>query len=167
MRAASSREPRSVYRQNDFGVTAGGPVVIPKLYDGRNKTFFFASFEGFRNRVGANDTILSVPTPEMYRGDFSNWVDQNNRQIPIYDPRDHSARIRAAPDLFATRFRTTRSRRALLNASAKQSCPYGQAVTPNRGGSPGHQRVCSQQLHRDRWNTALLPPTNGARRATR
>ena len=60
--------------------------VIPKLYDGRNKTFFFASFEGFRNRVGANDTILTVPTPEMYRGDFSNWVDQSGKLIPIYDP---------------------------------------------------------------------------------
>ena len=57
-------------------------MVIPKLYDGRNKTFFFASFEGFRNRVGANDTILTVPTPEMYRGDFSNWVDQSGKQIP-------------------------------------------------------------------------------------
>ena len=91
MRAASSRATRSVYRQNDFGVTAGGPVVIPKLYDGRNKTFFFASFEGFRNRVGANDTILTVPTPEMYRGDFSNWVDQSGRQIPIYDPAHNAA----------------------------------------------------------------------------
>ena len=99
---------RSVYRQNDFGVTAGGPVVIPKLYDGRNKTFFFASFEGFRNRVGANDTILTVPTPEMYNGDFSNWVDQNGRQIPIYDPattrpnpsgsRLHPRRLPEQPD---------------------------------------------------------------------
>ncbi len=44
------------------------------------------AYEGFRNRVGANATILSVPTPEMYGGDFRNWVDQNNRLIPIYDP---------------------------------------------------------------------------------
>ena len=75
-----------VYRQNDFGATASGPVVIPKLYDGRNRTFFFFAFEGFRNREGANDTILSVPTAEMYNGDFFNWVDQNNRLITIYDP---------------------------------------------------------------------------------
>ena len=54
---------RSVYRQNDFGFTAGGPVWVPKIYNGRDKTFFFVSYEGFRNRVGANDTILSVPTP--------------------------------------------------------------------------------------------------------
>ena len=58
---------RSVYRQNDYGFTAGGPVYLPKLYDGRNKSFFFISYEGFRNRVGANASIFSVPTPEMFR----------------------------------------------------------------------------------------------------
>ncbi len=59
---------------------------VPKLYNGRNRTFFFFAFEGFRNRVGANDTILSVPTPEMYSGDFSKWVDASGKLIPIYDP---------------------------------------------------------------------------------
>lgn len=77
---------RSVLRQNNYGATAGGPVVIPKIYNGRNRTFFFAAFEGFRNRAGANDTILSVPTPEMYDGNFTNWVDQQNRLLLIYDP---------------------------------------------------------------------------------
>src|SRR5436190_2831799 len=77
---------RTIYRQNDFGFSASGPVWIPKLYNGRNKTFFFVSYEGFRNRVGANSTILTVPTPEMYKGDFRNWVDPSNKQIPIYDP---------------------------------------------------------------------------------
>ena len=79
-------QTRSIYRQNDYGATASGPVWIPKLYNGRDKTFFFVSYEGFRNRVGANNTILSVPTPEMYKGDFRNWVDQNNKLITIYDP---------------------------------------------------------------------------------
>ena len=69
------------------GSTAGGPVYIPKLYNGKNKTFFFASYEGFRNRNGASSgTFYNVPTPEMYNGDFSNWVDQNNKLYPIYDP---------------------------------------------------------------------------------
>src|SRR5581483_7200569 len=39
---------RSVYKQNDFGGTLGGPVVLPKLYNGRNKTFFYFAYEGFR-----------------------------------------------------------------------------------------------------------------------
>ena len=50
---AFSAATKAVYKQNDFGVTAGGPVWIPKMYNGRNKTFFFFSYEGFRNRVGA------------------------------------------------------------------------------------------------------------------
>lgn len=77
---------RSVLRQNNFGATAGGPITLPKIYNGRNRTFFFAAYEGFRNRAGANDQILSVPTPEMYNGDFRNWVDQQNRPLLIYDP---------------------------------------------------------------------------------
>jgi hypothetical protein len=78
---------KNEYKQNNFGFTLGGPVYIPKLYNGKNKTFFFFSYEGFRNRNGASTgTWLSVPSPEMYNGDFSNWVDANNRQFVIYDP---------------------------------------------------------------------------------
>ena len=78
---------KSVYKQNDFGVTVGGPVSFPKLYNGKNKTFFFASYEGFRNRVGAgNGSLSSVPPPEFYTGDLHNWVDGNGKIYQIYDP---------------------------------------------------------------------------------
>jgi len=78
---------RAVYKQNDFGATAGGPVYLPKLYDGRNKTFFFGSYEGFRNRVGAgNGTFFSVPPPEFYTGDLHNYVDGNGKLFQVYDP---------------------------------------------------------------------------------
>ncbi len=127
---------RSIYRQNDFGFTAAGPVYIPKLYDGRNKTFFFVSYEGFRNRVGANDTFLSVPTPEMYSGNFSNWVDQNGRAIPIYDPnttRPNPAGTGSIRDAYpgnqipVSQFSTT----------ARSIADFGKAVQPNRGFAPG------------------------------
>src|SRR5205085_9040632 len=39
---------KSVYKQNDFGATLGGPIYVPKLYNGRNRTFFFISYEGLR-----------------------------------------------------------------------------------------------------------------------
>jgi Carboxypeptidase regulatory-like domain len=78
---------KSVYKQNDFGVTAGGPVYLPKLYNGKNKTFFFASYEGFRNRVGAgNGSLSSVPPPEFYTGDLHNWVNASGVMYPVYDP---------------------------------------------------------------------------------
>jgi hypothetical protein len=79
------------YKQNDFGYSVGGPVWIPKLYDGRNKTFFFTSGEWFRNRVGASSGRFSVPTPEMFNGDFRNWVDGSGRPLPIYDPSTTTA----------------------------------------------------------------------------
>jgi hypothetical protein len=79
-------DQKGKYKQHDFGWSAGGPVVLPKLYDGRNKTFFFASGEWFRNRVGASSGRFSIPTSEMFNGDFRNWVDNTGRRLPIYDP---------------------------------------------------------------------------------
>lgn len=56
--------------QNDFGGIVSGPVFVPKIYDGRNKTFFMFNYEGFRFNTGGN-TLLSAPTPAMANGDFS------------------------------------------------------------------------------------------------
>lgn len=81
-----------VLKQHDFGVTAGGPVWIPKIYNGKNRTFFFASYEGFRNRSGGSPSFLSVPLAEMYNGDFTGWI-RNGRLAQIYDP----ATTRLAP----------------------------------------------------------------------
>ncbi|HYL38505.1 MAG TPA: TonB-dependent receptor, partial [Bryobacteraceae bacterium] len=77
---------KAVYKQNDFGVTAGGPVWLPKIYNGRNRTFFFFSYEGFRNRVGASPTPYTVPPPEFFTGDLHNWVNSSGKMIQVYDP---------------------------------------------------------------------------------
>jgi hypothetical protein len=63
--------PKPTDTQNDFGGFGGGPVFIPKLYDGRGKTFWFFSYEGFRYVTVAHNTT-SYPTPAMLQnGDFS------------------------------------------------------------------------------------------------
>jgi hypothetical protein len=79
-------QEKGIYKQSDFGGSLGGPVRLGRIYNGRDRTFFFATYEGFLNRQGSNSTRLTVPTPEMWDGDFSNWVDANGRMIPIYDP---------------------------------------------------------------------------------
>jgi len=61
---------REVLKRNQFGGTIGGPVSIPKLYSGRDRTFFFASYEGMRERQGLVFNSI-VPTAAMKRGDFS------------------------------------------------------------------------------------------------
>ena len=62
--------PRPKDRQNNFGGSLGGPVWIPKLYNGRNKTFFFFSWEQYRNSPGTVNTT-TLPTPAELTGDFS------------------------------------------------------------------------------------------------
>src|SRR5262249_20792097 len=57
-------------KRNQYGVAGGGPVFIPKLYDGRNRTFWFVNFEQQKEPLGAATTIF-VPTAEQLRGDFS------------------------------------------------------------------------------------------------
>jgi hypothetical protein len=76
---------RGPFIQNQFGANAGGPVYIPHLYDGRDKTFFFFSYEGFRERIGQT-FVESVPTLAEKNGDFTNYRDASGNLIPIYDP---------------------------------------------------------------------------------
>jgi hypothetical protein len=54
--------PQPAERQNDFGGTIGGPVYLPKLYNGRDKTFFFFSYEGLRLLAPSQSLVVSVPT---------------------------------------------------------------------------------------------------------
>jgi len=58
-------------RRNDFGFTLGGPVVLPKLYNGHDKAFFFFSFEQFRETIITNSTFYTLPTPAYRNGNFS------------------------------------------------------------------------------------------------
>ena len=58
-------------RKNDYGFTAGGPVWIPKLYNGRNKTFFFFGLERFANNQLSASSYSTVPTAAYRQGDFS------------------------------------------------------------------------------------------------
>jgi hypothetical protein len=63
-------QKRPPFTQNQFGANAGGPIVIPHVYDGRDKTFWFFSWEGFRLRTGTAFTT-TVPTPAEEAGNFS------------------------------------------------------------------------------------------------
>ena len=67
------------YRQNNFGVALGGPVVLPRfgeggpaLWKGTNRTFWFFNYDGLRNSEAGNSVLLSVPTAEERQGIFTN-----------------------------------------------------------------------------------------------
>jgi len=75
------------YRQNEGGFTIGGPVVLPKIYDGHNRTFFFASLGLFYSRQGASGTPLTVPTPDECNAN-GNGADFSALGVNIYDPQN-------------------------------------------------------------------------------
>ena len=61
---------RNGLRRNDFGGTVGGPIRIPKIYNGTNRTFFFFNFEQYRENNNVLNGLMSVPTPAYRSGDF-------------------------------------------------------------------------------------------------
>jgi hypothetical protein len=77
---------RAIVRENDFGVTAGGPVVVPKIYNGHDKAFFFFSLEKDFFRQGSPSGFSTVPTTAFRNGDFSQFTDSAGRVVPIFDP---------------------------------------------------------------------------------
>jgi hypothetical protein len=83
-RAGLTEKPS--FKRNQFGFTSGGPVWIPKVYKGRNRTFWFAAYEGLRQR-SLNPYTGTVPTAPERRGDFSQSRDTNGQPFVLYDPR--------------------------------------------------------------------------------
>ncbi|MFN0100483.1 MAG: hypothetical protein ACKV2U_00170 [Bryobacteraceae bacterium] len=77
---------RNLLRRNQFGFNVGGPVVIPKLYDGSRKTFFNVSYEGVRERIGRS-FLRTIAIPSERGGDFSRTVDNAGIPLPVYDPQ--------------------------------------------------------------------------------
>src|SRR5258708_13317408 len=77
--------PRGPFIWNQPGVTVNGPVYIPKLYDGRNKTFFLFSWEAIKQNI-PNNPLDTVPTSANRGGDFSSLHQGNGPPIAIYDP---------------------------------------------------------------------------------
>lgn len=68
------------FHQDQFGGTLGGPLIIPHVYNGRNKTYWFGSYDEALYNATSNPTPVFTPTPAELGGDFSAWP------FPIYDP---------------------------------------------------------------------------------
>jgi hypothetical protein len=79
------RRSKAPLRYNVFGATVGGPVRLPKLYNGRDKTFFYFGYEGSRRRDGLVRT-LTVPTDVQKAGDFSATTNAAGAVVPVFDP---------------------------------------------------------------------------------
>lgn len=76
--------------RNEFGGSVGGPILIPKVYDGKNKSFFFFAYERFSIRQAANQLVF-VPTVAMRAGDFSGLINRAGVKQILYDPNTTQA----------------------------------------------------------------------------
>jgi hypothetical protein len=95
---AGTGNPRPRNRRNDYGFTIGGPAWIPKLYNGKDKTFFFFNWEQYREAVDINTQLETVPTVNYRNGNFATSEPNPNTSIgtdplgrpimagEIYDP---------------------------------------------------------------------------------
>ena len=82
--------------QSDWGFSLGGPVWIPRVYDGRNKTFWFFSYDRYRQSFVPN--VITLPTQAELSGDFSGLVNPSNgKPIPIYVPTSWSTNPALVP----------------------------------------------------------------------
>ena len=103
--------------RNEYGGTVGGPVYIPKVYNGKNKTFWFFNYEGLKQRSGGIGSFR-VPTQAMRDGDFSDLVDtagtddrSTTRYRPVRPPTCASRSTTAASSIVSTRRASARSKR--------------------------------------------------------
>lgn len=84
--ANASGRPLGAFQRNEFGASVGGPIILPKIYNGKNRTFFFSAFEGRRLRSGT-DRFYTLPTDQQMNGDFSQTRNAQGQQRIIFDPQ--------------------------------------------------------------------------------
>ena len=84
----ASGTPRSETPFYNYGGSIGGPVIVPKLYNGRNKTFFWVTEEGYRQSSPFSDSY-AVPTDLERKGDFSKSIGPDGNPLQVFDPVTH------------------------------------------------------------------------------
>ena len=124
--ANKARQAKTARRKNQYGFTLGGPLWIPKVYNGRNRTFFFFAFEGLRQNSFYSFTG-TVPAALQRQGDFSQTFDTNGALKTIYNP--YTSRLDPSAPAGTTRyirdaFPGNAIPPALLNTVGKNLLPY-------------------------------------------
>ena len=128
-------------RRNQFGAMVNGPVVLPKLYNGHDRTFFMFSWESFRDATG-NSQLSRVPTPLERQGNFSQSLDTTGKVAPVKDPFSGNA-VFPGNIIPASRFSPVSSK----------VLPY--YPMPNRPGNQANNYLSSVSSHSP-WDSFLM-----------
>ncbi|MDP2998404.1 MAG: TonB-dependent receptor [Bryobacterales bacterium] len=111
-RSATNPSPgKTPYRQNQYGYTLGGPVQIPKVFNGKNRLFFMSNWEGYNSRRTTTG-FAGVLTPEMRNGDFSSI-------LPGFKLADPTSRAGTYPNITQTFFPNNQIPASSLSAGSK------------------------------------------------
>jgi len=145
----SSGQKKPVTRYNQWGVGVGGPVILPKILDGRNKLFFHFVYEGIRTGK-PTPTTLGVPTAAERVGDFSALLPVGNN-YQIYDPLSaakEGSRVRR--QLFPNNIVPANR----ITSIAKKLLDY--YPLPNQTGRPdGANNFFANYVNQDRFHTEI------------
>jgi hypothetical protein len=165
---------RSVSRQNQFGGTIGGPIWIPKIYNGRDKLFFFFAYEGFYDS-GTGGGFINVPTTPERSGDFSANLSQGTTRtdtecpgvtsapynsLAIFDPATGTLDAACAAKGYTVYDRTPFANNIItsgtlpLNAVAQAALKYFPAPT-NPNAYLGYGNYYENAETGDRYNNEL------------
>src|ERR1022692_1638055 len=144
--------PRGIVRYNQFGGTFGGPLYIPHVYNGKNKTFFFVSEQSVRTPSAVTDTG-SVPTDAMRQGIFTGMTNGASggvgQAITIYDPLTAAANAAcpsAQPNCFRQPFPNNVIPQNRIDPVAKNLLKYW--PEPNCAGC-----ITNAALQTNNWRT--------------
>ena len=125
--------PREILKRNQFGFTVGGPIYIPKVLNGRERFFFFTSYQGQRQVQTQTNAAVTVFTPAELRGDFSNSTGKAGvisflQRFPFFQP---NAALAAQGIIDPTRINSVAQK--YIAANLIPTSPTGQLIPS--GGS--------------------------------
>jgi hypothetical protein len=145
----AGRVSRQPFKQNQFGFTMGGPLEIPKLYNGKNRTFFFGDYQGTRRHTSASSNILDIPPEEFRAGNFSRLTQT------IFDPR--ARRLGPNNTVISTPLPGNIVPQSLLHPGAVAT--MGLLPAPNFGGANAqarnYLRVAPQSFTGDQFDIKI------------
>ena len=126
---------RAPFTYNQYGGSVGGPVVLPRMYDGRNRTFFFANYEGFKQRQGLS-FLESVPTELQRQGDFSQTFNSSGQLVRIADPNTTRPDPANPSRFLRDPFPGNRIPQSRFDPAARKYLDIPLWPLPNRPGAP-------------------------------
>jgi hypothetical protein len=152
--ANRGRQKKPPFRFNQFGFTFGGPVTVPKLYSGQNRTFFFGNYEGVRQRQAVT-FVSTVPTALQRAGDFSQTRNAAGNVITIYNPFTTQT---VNGQIVRTAFPNNRIPDNLIDPVAKAMLQF--LPLPNTAGNPNtgannFTLASSQKIDKDLYTVKI------------